>query len=329
MCRSKVRDERDGQPTVVALPVPRPYGDFGKIVNWAIEESFPDAVGAFVDWLVKRAAGRWKTGESATLVPIRPGTSASCSAASSPGRGRHAALRSRARSAAHPHVLVGGRSFHDREEIIAVRNALCAIEWPDDELRVFATLRGPFFAFATMLCSRSGTRTAGSIRFAGLLLPGASRCERTNARLPMRSLAGEAPSRAQPPAHRTDHHQAARSRARPCRNRHLADGRASARERLAHRGARPRFRTARRVVVPGIRRAARGGGRTRKVGRGADRRRGDGGRADHDRPPGERPRVSRRHPCRPDLCAHREKPESPRGLNETPLGGATLPLSST
>ena len=47
-----------------------------------------------------------------------------------------------------PHVLVGGRSFHDREEIIALRNALAAIEWPDDELRVYATLRGPLFAFS-------------------------------------------------------------------------------------------------------------------------------------------------------------------------------------
>lgn len=46
------------------------------------------------------------------------------------------------------HVLVGGRSFHDREEILALRNALTAIEWPDDELRVFATLRGPFFALS-------------------------------------------------------------------------------------------------------------------------------------------------------------------------------------
>src|SRR5262249_57090226 len=47
-----------------------------------------------------------------------------------------------------PHVLVGGRSFHDREEIVALRNALTAIEWPDDELKVFATLRGPFFALS-------------------------------------------------------------------------------------------------------------------------------------------------------------------------------------
>jgi ATP-dependent helicase/nuclease subunit A len=42
-----------GRPTLVALPVPRPYGDFGKVVNWRPDESFPEAVGAFVSWLVK------------------------------------------------------------------------------------------------------------------------------------------------------------------------------------------------------------------------------------------------------------------------------------
>src|SRR5262249_35140493 len=47
-----------------------------------------------------------------------------------------------------PHVLVGGRSYHDREEVTAVRNALAALEWPDDELSVYATLRGPFFALS-------------------------------------------------------------------------------------------------------------------------------------------------------------------------------------
>ena len=45
-----------------------------------------------------------------------------------------------------PHVLVGGKAFHEREEVEALRAALAAIEWPDDELSVFATLRGPFFA---------------------------------------------------------------------------------------------------------------------------------------------------------------------------------------
>ena len=41
-----------------------------------------------------------------------------------------------------PHLLVGGKSFHDREEVETMRAALAAIEWPDDELSVFATLRG-------------------------------------------------------------------------------------------------------------------------------------------------------------------------------------------
>jgi ATP-dependent exoDNAse (exonuclease V) beta subunit len=45
-----------------------------------------------------------------------------------------------------PHLLVGGKSFHDREEVDTMRAALAAVEWPDDELSVFATLRGPLFA---------------------------------------------------------------------------------------------------------------------------------------------------------------------------------------
>ena len=45
-----------------------------------------------------------------------------------------------------PHLLVGGKSFHDREEVETMRAALAAIEWPDDELSVFATLRGALFA---------------------------------------------------------------------------------------------------------------------------------------------------------------------------------------
>ncbi len=36
--------------------------------------------------------------------------------------------------------------FHDREEIETLRAALAAVEWPDDELSVFATLRGALFA---------------------------------------------------------------------------------------------------------------------------------------------------------------------------------------
>jgi len=44
-----------------------------------------------------------------------------------------------------PHLVVGGSDYHGRDEVIALRNALCAIEWPDDRLRIWAALRGPLF----------------------------------------------------------------------------------------------------------------------------------------------------------------------------------------
>ena len=50
------------RPTIVALPVPRPYSDWGRIVGWRIEESLPDAVGAFISWLTIRAGSRPLTG---------------------------------------------------------------------------------------------------------------------------------------------------------------------------------------------------------------------------------------------------------------------------
>ena len=44
------------------------------------------------------------------------------------------------------HLLVGSKSFHRREEVGTLRTALRAIEWPDDELSVFAVLRGSLCA---------------------------------------------------------------------------------------------------------------------------------------------------------------------------------------
>jgi ATP-dependent helicase/nuclease subunit A len=139
------RPEALGQPTIVALPIPDPYGDYGKVTVARIDASTPIAVAAFIEWLVNESG--WKIEENRQRVSIQP---------------RHVALLFRRLrnfgadvtrpylrqlEARHiPHVLVGGRSFHDREEVIALRTALTAIEWPDDELSVFGTLRGPLFA---------------------------------------------------------------------------------------------------------------------------------------------------------------------------------------
>src|SRR5712671_3060104 len=136
-----------GQPAVVALPAPRIYGDREKVANFRIEQSYPDAVAAFVDWLVTKSG--WKVSERDRSDPV-------------PVEARHVCLlfkrmRSyggdltrpyvQALEARHvPHVLVGGRSYHAREEVRAMRSAATAIEWPDDGLAVFAALKGPLFA---------------------------------------------------------------------------------------------------------------------------------------------------------------------------------------
>ena len=136
----RYRPDIPGQPAVVALPVPEPYGT-RNMSAMKIEMSLPDAVGAFVDWLITGSG--WKVGgrpveardicilfrrflsfgEDVTQPYVR----------ALEARGVH-------------HVLVGGKTFHDREEVETIRAALSAIEWPDDELAVFAALRGALFA---------------------------------------------------------------------------------------------------------------------------------------------------------------------------------------
>ncbi|MFQ5460379.1 MAG: UvrD-helicase domain-containing protein, partial [Anaerolineae bacterium] len=146
----RYRPEPQGRPTVVALPVPRPYGIWGRVTWRAIDASLPGAVGAFVAWLVR---------ESGWTVAVAGPDGAP---AQVPVEARHVCIlfrrfQSFGRDVTRPyvdaleerrvpHVLVGGRSFHAREEVLAIRNALTAVEWPDDSLRVFATLRGPLFA---------------------------------------------------------------------------------------------------------------------------------------------------------------------------------------
>jgi len=142
------RDEIPGQPGIVALPVPKPYGHYGGFAKSAVEDSLPDAVGAFVEWLLKESG--WKVTERE-----RPGEALEISA-------RHVCLLFRRfvwwgddvtrpyvealEARGIPHLLVGGRSFHLREEVESLRTALAAVEWPDDELSVYATLKGPLFA---------------------------------------------------------------------------------------------------------------------------------------------------------------------------------------
>ncbi len=204
------RSESKAQPSVVVLPVPEPYG-YRRIAMAAIEKSLPDAVGAFIDWLINDSG--WKVAERPAIerasdkkIPLDPpfskgevraeiggdreippdppfsrgevrnNSATEESLAPTAARGfrpgeteylvpiqaRHICLLFRrfvsfqedmtrpyvealeARGISH--LLVGGRSFHNRAEVETLRAALAAIEWPEDELSVFATLRGSLFA---------------------------------------------------------------------------------------------------------------------------------------------------------------------------------------
>lgn len=144
-----------GQPSVIALPIPDPYG-VRDVTKTAIQRSLPDTVASFVHWLVRESGWKVRDPDGAgDLVPIES---------------RHIAILFRkfvsfgsdvSRPYVHslearniPHQLWQTRSFHQREEVETIRAALNAIEWPDDELSVFATLRGSLLAIPDNLLLR-------------------------------------------------------------------------------------------------------------------------------------------------------------------------------
>ncbi|MBP7776374.1 MAG: UvrD-helicase domain-containing protein [Acidobacteria bacterium] len=147
------RADVPAQPAVVALPVPRPLSDRGNVTQAAIAASLPAAVGEFVRWLV-RDSGYTVPDEHPPAAegplprrPIRAGDVCLLfrrflDFQTDVTRDYVEALEARGLT----HLLVGGKAFHEREEVDALRTALTAIEWTDDALSVFATLRGPFFA---------------------------------------------------------------------------------------------------------------------------------------------------------------------------------------
>jgi ATP-dependent exoDNAse (exonuclease V) beta subunit len=140
------REDLPVQPPIIALPVPEPYAR-RYVSGFAVEKSLPAAIGALVDWIVSESG--WRVTERSGEAPVPVSAKHICllfrrfiSYETDMTRPYVEALEARGIA----HVLVGGKAFHEREEVEAIRAALAAIEWPDDELSVFATLRGPFFA---------------------------------------------------------------------------------------------------------------------------------------------------------------------------------------
>ncbi len=128
------RDEIEGRPSLIALPVPKPYKT--RLSKEAVNRSLPDAIAAFVAWLIQDSGWGFQARDIAILFRRRTQGGQDLT--------REYARALEARNV--DHLLAGSKSFHHREEVETLRAALTAIEWPDDELSVFATLKGSLFS---------------------------------------------------------------------------------------------------------------------------------------------------------------------------------------
>jgi ATP-dependent exoDNAse (exonuclease V) beta subunit len=140
------RSESPEQPSIVALPVPRPYGkrQYGppEVTQTALNQSQPPAIAAFVAWMLSpdctwKVNGRKIVASDICLLFRR---------FLHFGKDITREYVEQLEARGVPHLLVGGKTFHEREEVDAIRTALTAIEWPEDELSVYAALHGPLFA---------------------------------------------------------------------------------------------------------------------------------------------------------------------------------------
>lgn len=140
------RDPHPGQPAIISLAMPNPYG-MRNLTKGAIDRCAPEAVAAFIEWLLAR---KWRTSDredaSVTREIVASDICILFRRFTNYGIDLTAEYVRCLEARGIRHVLVGSKSFHSREEVVAIRTALRAIEWPDDELSVFATIRGSLFA---------------------------------------------------------------------------------------------------------------------------------------------------------------------------------------
>jgi len=138
------RPDPEGRPSVIVLPVPRPYKS--RLAKEAVNKCLPDAIAAFIAWLVDDSGWGFRARDIAVLFRRRTQGKVDLT------REYARALEGRGLS----HLLAGSKSFHRREEVETLRAGLAAIEWPDDQLSVFATLKGSLFAIRDEVLLRYG-----------------------------------------------------------------------------------------------------------------------------------------------------------------------------
>ena len=135
-----------GQPGIVALPMPFPYGT-RNLAKGRILECSPDAVAAFIHWLVRDSGWKVRSRSDEEWLPVEDGDVCILFRRfNNMGVDLTQEYVRCLEARGIAHLLVGSKSFHQREEVGTLRAALRAVEWPDDELSVFAVLRGSLVA---------------------------------------------------------------------------------------------------------------------------------------------------------------------------------------
>lgn len=135
-----------GQPSVVALPAPRPFDPQGQLRARAASDGFPEAVGAFVSWLVNDSGWRVRGADGAPRPVEASDVCLLFRNLQSYGQLVVAPFQEALEAHGIDHVLVGARTLYDRDELESLLTALFSLEWPDDELSVYGALRGPYLA---------------------------------------------------------------------------------------------------------------------------------------------------------------------------------------
>src|ERR1035438_5140244 len=108
------REEIPGKPSVIALPVPRPYKS--RLAKEALALSLPEAIAAFISWMITASGWGYRERDIAVLFRKRNYGKIDLT--------REVVRALEARGV--PHLLAGSKSFHRREEVETLRAALTA-----------------------------------------------------------------------------------------------------------------------------------------------------------------------------------------------------------
>src|SRR5260370_12124377 len=99
------------QPTVIALPAPTPFGS-SRISKEKINACLPDAIGAFIDWLVNESGWQVRNIESGELIPVAaPHVGILFRRFTNWGTDMTPGYVKALESQAPPHLLAGSQSF--------------------------------------------------------------------------------------------------------------------------------------------------------------------------------------------------------------------------